>query len=114
MRFPATENDDHPGPTSRRHICTGGAAVQSELIFAPLTTPSRRGPRNPGHSADVKTGVREVVRLTGVAVGFATRAVDGAGSAGAGAAAAAGVSMRSLAACANSFSSEVGVQRQVM
>ena len=41
---------DHPGPTARRHSSTGGDFDQSVSICAPWTTPSRLGPRKPGHS----------------------------------------------------------------
>src|SRR6266851_3779206 len=51
MRSPRTAKDDHPGPTGRRHIATGGDVVQSVLICTPATMPSRWGPRNPGHTA---------------------------------------------------------------
>src|ERR1022692_1664609 len=53
MRPPRTANDDHPGPTGRRHSATGGDAVQSVLMRTPGTISSRWGPRKPGQSGAV-------------------------------------------------------------
>ena len=47
---PSTANDDQPGPIGRRHSSTGGDVDQSVSIRTPRTTPSRSGPRKPGHS----------------------------------------------------------------
>ena len=45
-----------PGPTGRRHISTGGDTSQLVAIVTARTTPSRAGPRKPGHSAGVTCG----------------------------------------------------------
>src|SRR5690349_2755089 len=50
MKPSCTAKDDHPGPTGRRHISTGGDFDQSVSRLTPAITPSRRGPRKPGHS----------------------------------------------------------------
>src|SRR5258708_30823362 len=51
MRLPLTAKDDQPGPIGRRQIWTGGDCDQSVAIRMPRITPSRLGPRKPGHSA---------------------------------------------------------------
>src|SRR5580692_3206669 len=98
MRSPRTEKDDHPGPTGRRHIATGGDAVQSVLICTPVTLPSRWGPRNPGHTApaSVLSGASAAGvngSFTGLTAGLAS---DGTMSAFSGAGAGAGVSAAGL------------------
>src|SRR6266700_1796130 len=108
MRSPRTAKDDQPGPTGRRHIATGGDAVQSVLICTPPTLPSRWGPRNPGHTATVSAPP-----------GASTAGVDGsvAGFSGAGAeGSTTGLTGRGAAGkapdWATSRSSGVGVHRQ--
>src|SRR5258707_1251089 len=51
MRLPLTANEDQPGPIGRRQTWTGGDCDQSVAICVPWITPSRSGPRKPGHSA---------------------------------------------------------------
>src|SRR5688500_8301742 len=58
MKLPRTANDDQPGPIGRRHNSTGGDLDQSVSIRTPGTTPSRLGPRKPGHSTRVIPGSR--------------------------------------------------------
>ena len=87
-----TANDDHPGPTGRRHSCTGGDADQSVAIRTPRTTPSRFGPRKPGHSPkdrDEEAGGMDDVGT--VAAGADTRAVVSATATGGAAGAVAGL-----------------------
>src|SRR5438876_3986176 len=85
MRSSRTAKDDQPGPTGRRHIATGGDAVQSVLICTPATLPSRWGPRNPGHTAPVSapSGISNAGVDASVA-GFSltTTRFSGAGGAG--------------------------------
>src|SRR5436853_384654 len=54
MRPRSTANDDQPGPIARCQTFTGGAVVQSVLTCTLRTTPSRAGPRKPGHSAGLR------------------------------------------------------------
>src|SRR5688572_23173729 len=112
MRSPLTAKDDQPGPTGRRHICTGGLPDQSVSIFTPRTMPSRFGPRKPGHAARVSTGC--VVGVLGVSE--ATEAVgEAAGIAVAGASEAVGAGAAGAAVSfdwANSRSSGLAAQRQ--
>src|SRR5687767_11169401 len=118
MTSPSTANDDHPGPTGRRHTSTGGEADQSVATRTPRAIPVRPAPRKPGQSADVSCS-----RETGAAAALGALLGAGAGegealAAGAGAsdgdAAGSGVvtATGSLAACASSFSSGVGDHRQ--
>src|SRR5258708_27058615 len=51
MRLGVAAKDDQPGPIGRRQIWTGGDCDQSVAIRMPRITPSRLGPRKPGHSA---------------------------------------------------------------
>ena len=54
-----TAKDDQPGPIGRRHSSTGGDAAQSVLIRTPRTTPSRSGPRKPGHSGRLAPAIAD-------------------------------------------------------
>src|SRR5207249_3840505 len=93
MRSPRTAKDDQPGPIGRRHNSTGGDLDQSVSICTPRTTPSRLGPRKPGHSALVLTltSARSVERAAaslpaGAGTRFSTvSAAAGAGAGGVGA-----------------------------
>src|SRR5260221_13765825 len=72
MRLPLTANEDQPGPIGRRQTWTGGDCDQSVAICVPWITPSRSGPRKPGHSAGFVG--------TGAGAGAAVSAAGAAGS----------------------------------
>src|SRR5258705_5749362 len=79
MRPPWTAKDDQPGPIGRRQSSTGGDAAQSVMICTPGIIPSRRGPRNPGHSGPATAAARGSLGAAGAALAVAGAALAGAG-----------------------------------
>src|SRR6187549_2141867 len=121
MRSPCTANDDQPGPTFRRHSSFGGAAIQSALMRRLRITPSRSGPRKPGHSAGgiaagggagavVGGAIVAVVGEVAVVVG-GVDTIGGAATGAAGAIGAGATGSGTSVAWASNFCSAVGVQR---
>src|SRR5258707_15888630 len=98
MRSPWTAKDDHPGPIGRRHSSTGGDAVQSVTIRTPGITPSRRGPRKPGHSGLDTAAAGVSLDAAGGALAVVGAAMAGAGVTAGVAAGAAGSATGSWAA----------------
>jgi hypothetical protein len=78
MRLPWTAKDDQPGPIGLRQSCTGGDAAQSVLIRTPGMTPSRCGPRKPGHSLGVSTFAGALGRTATGGAGATGALTDGA------------------------------------
>src|SRR5260370_23724550 len=111
MRPAWTAKDDQPGPIGRRQSSTGGDAAQSVIMCTPGIIPSRRGPRNPGHSGPATAAAGVSLGAAGAALAVAGAALVGAGVAGV-AAGAAGSTIGSLVAWAKSRSSGVCAQRQ--
>src|SRR5687768_7831663 len=85
MKLPRTANDDHPGPTGRRQSWTGGDLAQSVSIVTPRMTPSRAGPRKPGHTGPLVASAA-VAGAAGVALPAVADAAGAAGASTAGAA----------------------------
>src|SRR5262245_20839547 len=115
MWSPRTANEPHPGPTGRRQTSTGGEADQSVATLSPCTIPSRRGPRNPGHSPSAATGAVPTGATATVAVREAAGVEatgDGAGDGTAMAGEGDGGDTGGGVAAASSRSSDVFVQRQ--
>src|SRR5258708_33269316 len=116
MRLGVAAKDDQPGPIGRRQIWTGGDCDQSVAIRMPRITPSRLGPRKPGHSArfHVAAGAaNSVLTADGAAGSFVVLTSGGTATADFGVASAAGADGRGLgsSAWARSRASGVGVQR---
>src|SRR5690348_16413721 len=103
MRPAWTAKDDQPGPTGRRQSSTGGVVAQSVTICTPGIIPSRRGPRNPGHSGPATAAAGAPSGVAGATLAVVGAALAGAGVARA-AAGAAGSATGSLAAWAKSRS----------
>src|SRR5258708_31039795 len=117
MRLPLTAKDDQAGRIGRCQICTGGDCDQSVAIRTPRITPSRVGPRKPGHSARFHVAggaANSVLPADGAAGSFVVVFSGLATTAGVGISGVAGAGGSGFApsAWARSRSSGVGVQRQ--